>query len=151
MLHRSKSLTAGVSRRCSISASRPWRPVAFCTAGLRRSATGNDPQETAAPTSAAHNANAADGNSAKPSDPPRELVTSTMNHLSNWGWRCTTITACTSTLPQAAVMGPDGKTTHSWRVELLPFLEGEALYREYKLNEPWDSPANKQVLDKMPA
>ncbi len=27
-------------------------------------------------------------------------------------------------LPSASVMGPDGKTPHSWRVELLPFLEG---------------------------
>ncbi len=53
--------------------------------------------------------------------------------------------------PPAAVMGPDGKTPHSWRVELLPLLEGEALYREYQMNEPWDSPANKKVLDKMPA
>ncbi len=28
--------------------------------------------------------------------------------------------------PPAVVIGPDGKTPHSWRVELLPFLEGEA-------------------------
>jgi hypothetical protein len=55
-------------------------------------------------------------------------------------------------LPPAAVMGPDGKTPHSWRVEILPFLGkgGEALYKQYRLDEPWDSPANKRVLAQMP-
>ncbi len=53
--------------------------------------------------------------------------------------------------PPAVVIGPDGKTPHSWRVELLPFLEGESLYHEYRMNEPWDSPANKKILDQMPA
>jgi hypothetical protein len=54
--------------------------------------------------------------------------------------------------PPAIVLGPDGKTPHSWRVEILPFLGkgGEALYKEYRLDEPWDSPANKRVLAQMP-
>ncbi len=52
--------------------------------------------------------------------------------------------------PPAVVMGPDGKTPHSWRVELLPFLEGASLFEGYRMNEPWDSPANKRVLEKMP-
>jgi hypothetical protein len=38
----------------------------------------------------------------------------------------------------------------SWRVALLPFLEEEGLYRQFKLNEPWDSPHNKRLLAKMP-
>lgn len=48
-------------------------------------------------------------------------------------------------LPPAVVMGPDGKTPHSWRVELLPYLELNQLYQQYKLDEPWDSPNNKKV------
>jgi prepilin-type processing-associated H-X9-DG protein len=54
--------------------------------------------------------------------------------------------------PPAVVMGPDGKTRHSWRVELLPFIEdgGQQLYSWYKLDEPWDSENNKRVLEKMP-
>ncbi|MBN73509.1 MAG: hypothetical protein CME32_30000 [Gimesia sp.] len=52
--------------------------------------------------------------------------------------------------PPAVVIGPDGKTPHSWRVALLPFLDQEKLYKEYRLNEPWDSEHNKQVLAKMP-
>ncbi len=55
-------------------------------------------------------------------------------------------------LPPATVLGPDGKTPHSWRIEILPFLGkgGESLYKEYRLDEPWDSPANKRVLAQMP-
>jgi hypothetical protein len=55
-------------------------------------------------------------------------------------------------LPPAAVLGPDGKTPHSWRVEILPFLGkgGETLYKDYRLDEPWDSPANRRVLAQMP-
>lgn len=53
--------------------------------------------------------------------------------------------------PPAVVMGPDGKTPHSWRVALLPYLDENELYKEYRLNEPWDSEHNKKVLEKMPA
>jgi hypothetical protein len=54
-------------------------------------------------------------------------------------------------IPPAVVIGPDGKTPHSWRVELLPFVSEGALYRKYHMDEPWDSPANKQILEQMPA
>jgi len=53
--------------------------------------------------------------------------------------------------PQSAITGPDGKTTHSWRVALLPFIGQKKLYDQYQLNEPWDSPANQAVLNQMPA
>ncbi|MAX36515.1 DUF1559 domain-containing protein [Gimesia sp.] len=53
--------------------------------------------------------------------------------------------------PPAVVLGPDGKTPHSWRVALLPYLDENELYKEYRLNEPWDSEHNKKVLEKMPA
>ncbi len=53
--------------------------------------------------------------------------------------------------PPPMVMGPDGKTPHSWRIEILPYLEQEPLYRQYKMDEPWDSENNKKVLEQMPA
>src|SRR2546428_70002 len=53
-------------------------------------------------------------------------------------------------LPPAVVYGKDGKPWHSWRVLILPFVEQEELYRQYRLNEPWDSPHNLQLLPKMP-
>jgi WD40 repeat protein len=37
-----------------------------------------------------------------------------------------------------------------WRVHLLPFLEQQPLYRQFKLDEPWDSPHNRMLLSKMP-
>ncbi|MCH7988260.1 MAG: DUF1559 domain-containing protein, partial [Planctomycetes bacterium] len=52
--------------------------------------------------------------------------------------------------PPAAVIGPNNQTPHSWRVALLPFLGEQELYKQYNLNEPWDSPNNKKVLAKMP-
>ena len=60
--------------------------------------------------------------------------------------------------PPAVVMGPDGKTPHSWRVELLAYLGPDgvswqrnvALFKQYRLNEPWDSENNKKVLARMP-
>jgi hypothetical protein len=48
------------------------------------------------------------------------------------------------------VLGPDGKTPHSWRVELLPFVDQNALHGAYRMNEPWDSPANLKVLAQVP-
>lgn len=53
--------------------------------------------------------------------------------------------------PAPVVMGPDGKTPHSWRVEILPNVEQQALFNQYKMDEPWDSDNNKKVLAQMPA
>ncbi len=36
----------------------------------------------------------------------------------------------------------DGKPLLSWRVAILPFIDQEALYKKFKLNEPWDSEHN---------
>jgi|SRR5579884_1234915 len=44
-----------------------------------------------------------------------------------------------------------GKPLLSWRVHLLPFLGQEKLYKEFHLDEPWDSPHNKKLLARMPA
>ncbi len=38
----------------------------------------------------------------------------------------------------------------SWRVHLLPFLEQQALYEQFHLDEPWDSPHNKSLIAKIP-
>src|SRR5438105_5859302 len=54
------------------------------------------------------------------------------------------------TLPPAAVVGKDGKPLYSWRVLLLPYIEHEQLYNQFKLDEPWDSEHNKQLIAKMP-
>jgi prepilin-type processing-associated H-X9-DG protein len=53
-------------------------------------------------------------------------------------------------MPPAVVYGPDGKPLYSWRVLLLPYLEQDNLYHRFHLDEPWDSPNNKQLLALMP-
>jgi prepilin-type processing-associated H-X9-DG protein len=54
-------------------------------------------------------------------------------------------------LPPAVMLGPDGKTTHSWRVALLPFLEALDVYDKYRFDEPWNSEHNLALADSMPA
>lgn len=53
--------------------------------------------------------------------------------------------------PPAIVIDKESKVPRSWRVELLPFLDGTKLYDQYLKNEPWDSENNKKVLAQMPA
>lgn len=53
-------------------------------------------------------------------------------------------------LPPAVVADSSGKPLLSWRVTLLPFIEEGALYQEFKLNEPWDSPHNLALVPRMP-
>ncbi|MFN9373618.1 MAG: DUF1559 domain-containing protein [Planctomycetaceae bacterium] len=52
--------------------------------------------------------------------------------------------------PPAVVNGPDGKPWHSWRVLILPFLEGNEVYNQYRFDEPWDGPNNRKLLSQMP-
>ncbi len=44
----------------------------------------------------------------------------------------------------------DGKPLLSWRVHILPFIEQAELYNQFHLNEAWDSPHNKTLIEKMP-
>jgi len=53
-------------------------------------------------------------------------------------------------LPPAVVYSPEGRPLHSWRVLLLPYLEEQQLYSEFKLDEPWNSEHNLRLLDRMP-
>ncbi len=56
--------------------------------------------------------------------------------------------------PSAVVMDASGtQPLHSWRVAILPYLGDAAdkLYREFQLDEPWNSPHNLALSQKMPA
>jgi hypothetical protein len=72
------------------------------------------------------------------------------NHLKNIGVALHTYQGAFETLPAPALSDKDGKPLLSWRVALLPFLSEEALDKQFKLDEPWDSEHNKKLLDKMP-
>jgi RNA polymerase sigma factor (sigma-70 family) len=52
--------------------------------------------------------------------------------------------------PPAAITDQDGKPLLSWRVAILPYIEEQALYQQFHLDEPWDSAHNKTLIEKMP-
>ncbi|MEZ6071174.1 MAG: M56 family metallopeptidase [Pirellulales bacterium] len=52
--------------------------------------------------------------------------------------------------PAAASCDADGNPLLSWRVHLLPYLEREDLYNRFHLDEPWDSPHNRELIAEMP-
>jgi uncharacterized membrane protein YhaH (DUF805 family)/DNA-directed RNA polymerase subunit RPC12/RpoP len=55
-----------------------------------------------------------------------------------------------SHLPAAAICDKNGRPLLSWRVAILPYIEEQALYSRFKLDEPWDGPHNIQLLALMP-
>jgi hypothetical protein len=52
------------------------------------------------------------------------------------------------TFPSATTTPKGGKL--SWRVQILPFIEQQALFNQFKLDEPWDSEHNKKLIAQMP-
>jgi hypothetical protein len=44
----------------------------------------------------------------------------------------------------ADIVDKNGKPLLSWRVAILPYIEQQNLYNQFKLDEPWDSENNKQ-------
>jgi hypothetical protein len=48
------------------------------------------------------------------------------------------------------VYDKNGKPMLSWRVMILPYIEQDNLYKEFHLDEPWDSEHNKKLIDQMP-
>ncbi|MBL8824942.1 MAG: DUF1559 domain-containing protein [Planctomycetia bacterium] len=49
-----------------------------------------------------------------------------------------------------AVSMKDGKSLHSWRVHILPYIEQDQLYKQLKMDEPWDSDHNKKLFESVP-
>jgi RNA polymerase sigma factor (sigma-70 family) len=53
--------------------------------------------------------------------------------------------------PAHAIYSKDGKKALlSWRVAILPYIGEGELYKQFKLDEPWDSDHNKKLIAKMP-
>ncbi len=53
--------------------------------------------------------------------------------------------------PPAYTVDKAGKPLLSWRVLILPYLEQDALYKEFHLDEPWDSEHNRALISRMPS
>ena len=54
------------------------------------------------------------------------------------------------TFPPAYSASKAGKPLLSWRVHILPYIEQDALYKQFHLDEPWDSAHNKALIERMP-
>jgi hypothetical protein len=73
------------------------------------------------------------------------------NNLKQIGLAMHTYHDSYNTFPPQAIRSKDGKALLSWRVAILPFVGQQALYQEFRLDEPWDSEHNKKLIARMPA
>ncbi len=74
------------------------------------------------------------------------------NNLKQIGLAFHTYHATTNHFPAAVNMGGKNRNIpSSWRVAILPYIEQQALYKQYNFDEPWDGPNNRKLIDKMPA
>jgi Protein of unknown function (DUF1559) len=113
------------------------RPIPTTTAGLR-----------ALPDEIPFLAERSDATAADPREDAAR--TRSINNLKQIGLAVHNFLSAQGKLPPAVIYGPDGKPWHSWRVLLLPYLERGDLYNAYDFSQPWDSPKNKALLEKMP-
>ena len=51
--------------------------------------------------------------------------------------------------PPAYIADSNGRPMHSWRVLLLPYLDQEIHYAQYRFDEPWNGPNNSKLADKI--
>lgn len=77
--------------------------------------------------------------------------TQTLNNLKQLGLALANYELTHQRFPTAALTTSDGKPGLSWRVAILPMIEEESLYQQFHLNEPWDSPHNRELAARMPA
>lgn len=71
------------------------------------------------------------------------------NHLYQIGAALNAYTGKYGCLP-AGNRDKQGKPLLSWRVDLLPILGEEELYKEFRLDEAWNSPHNAKLVARMP-
>jgi hypothetical protein len=77
------------------------------------------------------------------------------NNLKQMGLAMHSYSDSYMSLPPAGIGDPtqpemQRKPNLSWRVAILPFIEQDFLYKQFKLNESWDSPNNIRLLGQMP-
>ena len=73
--------------------------------------------------------------------------THSMNNMRMLGLALHNYEASMGQFPPAVVTDKDGKPLYSWRVLILPYIEQDAVYKAWKLDEPWDSPNNRRLSD----
>jgi hypothetical protein len=78
------------------------------------------------------------------------LRTQSQNNLKQIGLAMHNNHAVYNSLPARANFDGNGKPLLSWRVHILPFIGQEELYKQFKLNEPWNSEHNKKLIAQIP-
>ena len=73
-----------------------------------------------------------------------------MNNMKQRSWQCITIRCDEGHFRAHAICDANGKPLLSCASQILPYLEQQALYNEFHLDEPWDSDHNKPLIARMP-
>jgi hypothetical protein len=77
--------------------------------------------------------------------------TSSINNLKQIALAMHNYESTYGAFPAAAICDKKtGKPLLSWRVTILPYIEQEALYKQFKMDEPWDSEHNLKLAKNMP-
>ena len=77
--------------------------------------------------------------------------TSSINNLKQIALAMHNYNSTYGAFPAAAICDKKtGKPLLSWRVAILPYIEQEALYKQFKMDEPWDSEHNLKLAKNMP-
>lgn len=73
-----------------------------------------------------------------------------MNNLKQIGLALHNYHGTYGTFPPQAIRSKEGKPLLSWRVAILPFIEQAAPYKQFHLDEPWDSEHNRKLAETLP-
>ncbi len=85
-----------------------------------------------------------------PRDDPDRLRVVSIDHMKSILLALHNYDQVNGRFPPVAIAGADGTPLLSWRVAILPYLEQQALFNEFHLDEPWDSPHNNALIARMP-
>jgi len=68
------------------------------------------------------------------------------------GLACHNFESANRTLPPGKKgSNANGEPLLSWRVHILPYVDQLELYNQFRLDEPWNSPHNQPLLNRMPS
>lgn len=82
-------------------------------------------------------------------EPTRREILTSQNNLKQIALAFHNYASAMGHLPNN-VYDKDGKALLSWRVLILPYIEEDRLYTQFKLDEAWDSETNKPLAAKLP-
>ena len=82
--------------------------------------------------------------------PRRAQRTQATNNLKQLGIAMHNFHDTFRSFPATSEKDNDGKPLLSWRVRLLPFIDQQPLFEQFHMDEPWDSPHNKELIKLIP-